>query len=421
MARSSRVGARARAWLLRVHGLAGLAAALVLVTVGATGALLAFEAELQAATHPALPERTDRAVASLLSLPALIDRVRAQAPARRVHSVELSSRTDIAARVALVPLDAEPGARPRPEDRAFVDPHTGDILRIGDPGSAFTEQVRALHRWLIVAGHGDRTLGRAITGACAWACVLLALSGVCLHWPRKRGLRAWLWPARKLRGRALWRNVHAVAGTWAMPPLLVMSLSGLYWSYDWYRVGLYALAGEPPRAAAGERAANDGGDDAAQHGSVAPDLTAAWASFDAGTRSRGVTFARWDLSDPAGRTARVRYLDAAAAHDRAFSSMVIELATGQALEHERFAELPFARRQVRSMLALHSGSAFGLAGRIAFSAASLMLCGLAASGVWLYIRARTRMPRAMRDAVHDAAAASTAAPSGPFASGGMRR
>jgi len=70
--------------------------------------------------------------------------------------------------------------------------------------------------------------------------------------------------------------------------------------------------------------------------------------------------------------------------------LVIDVATGRVLRHERYDEQSFGMRRVISMFALHSGSLFGIVGRVVFMAASLVLAWLMLSGALLYARKRRR-------------------------------
>src|SRR5215813_1925295 len=103
------------------------------------------------------------------------------------------------------------------------------------------EQLNVL-RWLAMG-----EVGEIITGASTLALVVLCLSGLYLRWPRKiLDWRTWLTFNTTLKGRAfLWR-LHAVTGTWVVLFYLLAGLTGLFWSYDWYRNGLSALTGILP-------------------------------------------------------------------------------------------------------------------------------------------------------------------------------
>ncbi len=102
---------------------------------------------------------------------------------------------------------------------------------------------------------GNQQVGKQLVGASTLLCVMLALSGLYLRWPRRiTNWRSWLTFDPALKGRSFLWHLHAVIGTWVLVVFLLMSLTGLYWSYDWYRNGLYAMAGVERPAPRGEAA-----------------------------------------------------------------------------------------------------------------------------------------------------------------------
>ena len=65
--------------------------------------------------------------------------------------------------------------------------------------------------------------------------------------------RAWLTLDWAKKGRAFNWDLHAVFGTWALLFYLCASLTGLYWSYDWYRDGMTRLLSDAPAGEQGRR------------------------------------------------------------------------------------------------------------------------------------------------------------------------
>jgi sulfite reductase (NADPH) flavoprotein alpha-component len=100
---------------------------------------------------------------------------------------------------------------------------------------------------------------------------------------------------------------------------------------------------------------------------------------------------------------QVTYLDADAPHPRATNRIQIDVATGETKGHERYDDKPAGARIMASMFPLHSGSFFGLPGRLAMMVASLVLLVSAVSGWLLYLdrrrRKQLRARRALRPAV----------------------
>src|SRR5688572_11491814 len=200
------------------------------------------------------------ASAELLPPPELLARLQTDDPARRVALLAVWSDTSRAARVTYmpeeVPRDSKDASPPRGDVR-YVDPRTGRVAEAkGDRGEAFFRTTRSLHRWLIADRLGDRDVGRQIIGAATIVLVFLTLSGLYLRWPhgRARNWRAWLTFDPRLKGRTFLWHLHAISGTWILIAYLVISLTGLQWSYEWYRNGLMHLSGAQPARPRGEPA-----------------------------------------------------------------------------------------------------------------------------------------------------------------------
>jgi sulfite reductase (NADPH) flavoprotein alpha-component len=175
----------------QVHWLVGITAGIVLALVGATGAMLSFEKQIVAALNDG------------------------------------------------VYLEMPRGKNRDPVLVAAAEAQTG---------REFFRDVRKLHRWLMLGERGDKEVGRQIVGACTLLLLLMSLTGLYLRWPRNgHSWRNWLLADFSLKGRAFLWNLHAVIGTWVLVFYLVMALTGLNWSYEWYREGLQALFGPESR------------------------------------------------------------------------------------------------------------------------------------------------------------------------------
>ncbi|HEU4600461.1 MAG TPA: PepSY-associated TM helix domain-containing protein [Steroidobacteraceae bacterium] len=129
---------------------------------------------------------------------------------------------------------------PRGADRD--DPRV--VAAEAQTGKTFFKEVRKLHRWLMLGEFGNRDVGRKIVGACTTLLIFMAGTGLYLRWPR--GSSRWrnvLLPKLHLRGRALLWNLHATIGLWCLLIYLLIALTGITWSYAWYRESLMSLFG----------------------------------------------------------------------------------------------------------------------------------------------------------------------------------
>lgn len=362
--------------LFQLHWLLGISAGLVLAVTGITGGLFAFEAELLRWLNPGVVTVVPPPGQGKLAADAIVARLAQTRPGQQVAVLNLSADPADAARVTF----AGPGGRRGRNE--YVDPYSGALL--GTPrGEGFVRFVEDLHRRLAL---GDA--GKAITGAATLCLVFLCLSGLYLRWPRRvLSWRAWLSFDVRLKGRGFLWGLHSVAGTWVLACFLAAALTGPFWSYAWYRDGIYALTGAPRP---------DGPARAGRHGDAAPaDLAAAWQRFTAAAPDWRSASVRLPLR--AGQPLQIVYTDPASVRDGARSRMHIDPASGTILRHDRYAELASGARLVALMYPLHSGSYFGLPGRLAMMAASLAMPLFAVTGWLLYLDRRRRRRAAGRE------------------------
>ena len=214
-----------------------------------TGALLVFEKEITALCVGDITVVTP--VGEPLPVSVIADKVDATLPADvDVKGVVVSSSPDEAYRVNL--------SKPK-KAAVYVNQYTGEVIG-KDERLPFFRTVFRLHRWLMDSNPGEGKVfwGKMIVGASTLAFVVILLTGLVIWWPRNRkmlGNRLQI-ALRKGKNR-FWYDLHVAGGFYAMLLLLVMALTGLTWSFEWYRNGTYALfgAGEAKEAAVVERKA----------------------------------------------------------------------------------------------------------------------------------------------------------------------
>jgi uncharacterized iron-regulated membrane protein len=118
-------------------------------------------------------------------------------------------------------------------ESVYVNPYDGAVLGTLSVEHRLMKQIRNLHRGLMLGKTGELLMELA---GC-WTLVMIG-TGIALWWPGKRGAQGqqpggvWL-PRLSLRGRALWRDLHAVGGVWLALGALFFVLSGLPWSSSW--------------------------------------------------------------------------------------------------------------------------------------------------------------------------------------------
>lgn len=431
----------AKRFWTQAHWLIGITAGSLLLLIGLSGAVLSFREELLDALNPGGRQVAPRAH-SPLTPDGLLDALATAHPHEKPTTLALYAKPGRAARVILAAKAGE-----RRGETLYLDPYTGATL----PelrGADFFETTEALHRWLLL----PREPGRVAAGTLAIGLMLLALTGLYLRWPRQlTDWRQWWHVDPKLEGRAMWRRLHLVVGTACLPLYLVLTATGIYWSFDAVRDPVSAWLGEPraqrvamggakdakdgrdakPKparksdvgAAAGEGAGKSGNAETesapATESSPSPRLDAAWRTFESVARidgsGRALATAGWTEASvrvPATPKAAVvvTWLDSDAPHERARNKTTLKQ-DGALTQDERFAEKPLGGRALAAIYPLHMGTYFGLPGRVVMMIAALMLPAFTITGWWLYLGRRklerqAALKRRQREASLSSASAS---------------
>jgi uncharacterized iron-regulated membrane protein len=160
---------------------------------------------------------------------------------------------------------------------AFVNPYTGEVLGQTDPGGGIVGLSNRLHGtinnsermvslptvsafWDDGPVMRDYVIGDLLLEIMGVWVMVLAASGVYLWWPRKKSDRSLFGIRLKKKGRAKWRDLHAIPGVALCIVLLVTLISGMAWSTYWGE-NFTALANEitpnnfmdPPASSVGTR------------------------------------------------------------------------------------------------------------------------------------------------------------------------
>ncbi|MGX1109485.1 MULTISPECIES: PepSY-associated TM helix domain-containing protein [Bradyrhizobium] len=383
-----------KAALLQVHSLVGLVLALLWAVVGLTGATMAFEDEIEASLNSQMM-RVEASAARRLTPDELIARLAAAGDFSKVSAVTMLSDPSAAARIRFA--RSEGGTRP---SSVYVDPYDGHVL--GSPrGEDFFATVRKLHRWLLLPGDGNG-IGRKITGSAAICLIVMLITGLVLRWPhRARSVKMWLKPNLGLRGRGLHRSLHAVIGTWVLPVYLVMTLTGLWYSFEWYKAGANwlfarpqatanAMQSKPPRGTAAAESKSEAKTEAKSETKVEAKPLAfdhVWSAF---LQQENNSYGRALMTLPAGAgtAVRVRSWPRDSSREAVRDEFRIDALTGRVISSDRYADKTFGERVLASVLDIHRGAILGWPGKLAFMLAAAMMPLFAVTGLLLYLSRR---------------------------------
>lgn len=381
--------------LFQVHWFFGITAGLVLALMGITGALYSFEEEITDVLNP--ETLFVQPLEHQLSLAQMVSKLEAQAnDTVSMFRIEVDGN-----RVAQVWFKPPPGER-RGQMHNF-DPYTGAFTQ--DPvGQDFFGFMLNLHRYL-AAGE----FGKQVTAACTLMLVFFCLSGLYLRWPRQPlKWRVWLTLDWAKKGRSFNWNLHSVFGTWCLLVYLLLAVTGLMWSYDWFNNGMNKLIGDPPVAGEQRRGSRTvpAAKDAAPARAPIADYAAIWDTIQ---KAAGPDLKAYNLRMPQapGQMATVYYILKTSPHPRALNQLTLDPANGQLKANSLYADKGYGAQLLVSNYALHTGSYWGLTGRVVITVAALMMPLFFITGWLLYLdrRRKKRDIRAARGEVASTAGA----------------
>lgn len=200
--------------LLKVHLYIGLVAAVFLVLLGVSGAVIAFEDDLNRAMNSEMLKV--QPAGQPMSWDALRSRVEQQEPGWKVVRYYFPQQPDQSLYIRLRSLHT------RQIKHMYVNQYTGTVLGDAAIGNRFTLFMHKLH--VNLAGG---VAGSKIVVASTCALLLLSITGLILWWPRKIfgfSLRSSL-PRMN-------NDMHRSLGFWLSLAMLMFSVTGLLLHYQ---------------------------------------------------------------------------------------------------------------------------------------------------------------------------------------------
>ena len=329
-------------------------------------------------------------------------------PGSVLHAYQLPAAPAAAAQVLV--------GRGVQEWRVWVDPRDAQVLKAVPEDGRLMKLVFRLHGELMLGDRGSLL----VELAASWAVVMI-LTGLFLWWPRgAQGLAGTLYPRLHLRGRPLWRDLHATAGVWVSALTLLLLASGLPWAKSWggYLSAVRQIAGQAtvrPDWTTGrsselaQRAALSAGSFAGQQ-ATAGGAMAGMAMGPVGGAAGGAAppvrsapppgaYAQVDRVAPTVRTLHLAYpvlitpplrpqgawSARSDAQDRPLRvNLRVDGRTGALLHREDFRQRDWVDQAVGYGVAAHEGQLFGLLNQLLglFTATCLLVVSASAAVLW---------------------------------------
>lgn len=226
---------------------------LIITLVCFSGAMLVFENEANEWFRRDL-YYVETVKESPLPMDKLLEKVATTLPdSVSVTGVSISSDPGRAYQVSL--------SKPR-RASLYVDQYTGEVKGKSERSGFFMFMFQ-MHRWLLDSmnpGNEGIFWGKMIVGVSTLLLVFVLISGIVIWWPRTRkALKNSLKITATKGWRRFWYDLHVAGGMYALIFLLAMALTGLTWSFPWYRTAFYKVFGVEvqQRAAQGHEQKSD--------------------------------------------------------------------------------------------------------------------------------------------------------------------
>lgn len=391
--------------LFQLHWFFGISAGLILAIMGVTGAIYSYEEPITKILNPDsfVVQAQPGTVLSPAQLYAAYQR---QYPDQAINAVTVAAsntEADSTTEAASVNVAAPGNRRGK---TYYINPYTAERLPEAK-SEAFFHFIEDLHRRLTMG-----EFGKQLTGISTFILIYFILSGLYLRWPKKSTAKEWLVVKKNLKGRSFLWNLHAVVGTWVLVFYLLLALTGLTWSYNWYRNAAYSVMGvELPQQQSGPRGAGEqkpsggerpmraqqGGAPANSRGSkdgeernqplINPDLALnqGWQVFNQTIKSYSTATFRLPQK---GNTLEISFVDAVPQHERARNTLKYNLAQQDIEELSFYKDKALNEKIMSSMLPVHRGSFFGPVWQFLTMLAALSMPLFFITGWMLYLKRR---------------------------------
>ncbi len=357
----------------QIHLWTSLPFGIVITLICFSGAMLVFEKEIMETSNPNL-YYVKNVGDKVLPLEVLAQKAKAELP----DSVQVTGITVFSDPKRTYQVNL---SKPR-RASMFIDPYSGEITGKYQRAPFFATMFK-MHRWMMGsarADDGSMGWGKLVVGISTLMFVIILITGVVVWWPRNKvNLKNRFTINTKKGWRRFWYDMHVAGGIYAIVFLLAMALTGLTWSFQWYRNGFYAVFGVETTQGGGQNSPQSKSVKDGKRKDVSPylnwqkvceELIVANPDFKQITISKGsanVSFDRWG-------------------NQRATDKYTFDLLTGNITDVSLYNEAHNSNKIRGWINSVHVGNWGGIITRILSFLAALFGATMPLTGYYLWIK-----------------------------------
>lgn len=361
----------------QVHLWLGILTGPIVFVIGITGAIYAFQEEIQNTTQDfRFVKAQDKQFLPPSALIAASDKTH---PNKNVHAVMYHDKGK-AAKVIYYSYEQHY------YDFVYVNPYSGKVLEVHDVTNSFFGWILAGHFNLWLPQH----IGSVIVATSTLLFMLLIVSGLILWWPRNKSNKRQKF---KVKWNSKWRrknyDLHSVVGFYSLLFALLFAATGLIWGFSWFKNAVYFTASGGQKIVPYSEPSSELPD--AQHGHPIDRVwnemnnrypNAAWIEVHIPHDSLHCIAA--NANPDASTYWKTNYLY--------FDQKTLET---RAVKHQygQLSDATFADKLMRMNYDIHVGGVLGLPGKIIMCLFSLLIASLPITGFLIWYGRRFKKAR----------------------------
>ncbi len=369
----------------KIHLWLGLASGLIIVFLGITGCILAFQREVEDVTQD---YRFVRAESKEFMAPSKLQSIAMTAlPGKEVHAVAYEGK-DKAATVIFFALE------PEYYYNVYLNPYTGEVLKVKNMDRDFFRVVLMGHFYLWL----PEQIGQPIVASATLIFVIMLISGIILWWPKNKAATKQRFT---IKWSAKWRrknyDLHNVLGFYASWVAIILGLTGLIWGFEWFAKSVYGIAGGKGSIVYEEPIS----DTAKKINLAQPAIDVVWQKMKANYPNAEVIEVHPPVTDASPIAANAN--PDASTYWKAdyifYDQYTLEELPAKSI-YGRLAKASLADKVLRMNYDVHTGAIIGIAGKILMFFASLIAASLPITGFYIW-RGRNKKKKAAKLLLHE--------------------